>query len=59
MRPAVGEQQDLVEVDNADDLEDKEATDALEIDQYRFRLRGIRARRLAGRLTKTNQYRVV
>jgi hypothetical protein len=59
VRPAVGEQQGLVEVDDADDFEDKEATDALEIDKYRFRLRGIRARQLAGRMTKITQYRVV
>jgi hypothetical protein len=63
----VGDQQDLVEVDVADDPEDKEATEALpaaqpkipEIDEHRFRLRGVRARQLAGRQTKTTQYRVV
>jgi hypothetical protein len=63
---AVGDQQDLVKVVNAD-LEDKEATEALPaaqpkipvIDEHRFRLRGVRARQLAGRQTKTTQYRVV
>jgi hypothetical protein len=63
---AVGDQQDLVKVVNAD-LEKKEATEALpaaqpktfEIDEHRFRLRGVRARQLAGRQTKTTQYRVV
>jgi hypothetical protein len=66
-QPAVGDQQDLVEVDVADDPEDKEATETLpaaqpkipEIDEHRFRLRGIRARQLAERQTKTTQYRVV
>jgi hypothetical protein len=65
-QPAAGDQQDLVEVDDADP-EDKEATEALpgaqpkipEINEHRFRLRGIRARQLAGRQTKTTQYRVV
>lgn len=63
---AVGDQQDLVKV-VGDDTEDKEATEALpaaqpkipEIDEHRFRLRGVRARQLAGRQTKTTQYRVV
>ncbi len=63
---AVGDQQDLVKVVNAD-LEDKEATEALPaaqpkipvIDSHRFRLRGVRARQLPGRQTKTTQYRVV
>ena len=58
---------DLVEVVDADDPKDKEATEALpimqpevpEIDEYRFRLRGIRTRQLAERQTKTIQYRVV
>jgi hypothetical protein len=62
----VGDQQDLVKV-VGDDTEDKEATEALpaaqpkipEIDSHRFRLRGVRARQLAGRQTKTTQYRVV
>jgi hypothetical protein len=66
-RPAVGDQQDLVEVDEVDNPEDKEATEALpaaqpktpEMDEHRFRLRGVRARQLAGRQTKTTQYRVV
>jgi hypothetical protein len=50
--PAVGEgdQQDLVKVVDADDLKDKEASKALpatqpeipEINEHRFRLRGIR-----------------
>jgi hypothetical protein len=66
-QPAVGDQQDLVEVDEVDNPEDKEATEALpaaqpkipEMDEHRFRLRGVRARQLAGRQTKTTQYRVV
>ena len=56
---AVGDQQDLVKAVNAD-LEDKEATEALlatqpktfEIDEHRFRLRGIRARWLTRHQTK-------
>jgi hypothetical protein len=70
-QPAVGEgegdQQDLVDVDVADEPRDREATEALpatqpeidEIDKHRFRLRGVRARQLPGRQTKTTQYRVV
>jgi hypothetical protein len=63
-QPAVGDQQDLVEVVGVDDPMDKEATEALpatqlEIDNHHFRLRGIRTQQLAGRLTKTTQYRVV
>jgi hypothetical protein len=66
-QPAVGDQQDLVEVIDTDDPEDKETTEALpaaqpkipEIDSHRFRLRGVRARQLTGRQTKTTQYRVV
>jgi hypothetical protein len=66
-RPAVGEgyQQDLVEVVDADDLEDKEATEALPAAQlkipheHRFRLRGIHTQPLAGRQTGTTQYRIV
>ena len=63
-RPALGDQQNLAEVDDTDDPIDKEATEALpatqlEIDKHRFRLRGIRTRQLAGRQTKTIQYRVV
>ncbi|KAG9233179.1 hypothetical protein BJ875DRAFT_485394 [Amylocarpus encephaloides] len=66
-QPAVGDQQDEVEVDNADDPEDKEATEALpaaqpkipEIDEHRFRLRGVRARQFAGRQIKTTQYRII
>lgn len=65
--PAVGNQQDQVEVVYADDPEDKEATKALpaaqpkipEIDGHRFRLRGVRARQLLRRQTKTTQHRVV
>jgi hypothetical protein len=65
--PAVGDQQDLVEVVDADDPEDKEATKALpaaqlkipESDEHRFRLRGERARQLLVRRTETTQYRVV
>jgi hypothetical protein len=64
---AVGDQQDLVKVVDADDPEDKKATKALSaaqlkipvIDQHRFRLCEVRARQLARRLTKTTQYRVV
>jgi hypothetical protein len=61
---AVGDQQDLVVINDTDDPKDKEATEALpaaqlEIDKHRFRLRGIRARQLAGPHTKTTQYRVV
>ncbi len=66
-QPAVGDQQGLVEVNVADDSEDKEASEdppagqpeIPEIDEHRFRLRGIRARQLPGRQTKTTQYRVV
>ena len=66
-QPAVGDQQDPVEVVDTDDPKDKEATEALlatqpeipEIDEHRFRLRGVRARQLAERQTKTTQYRVV
>lgn len=55
----MGDQQDLVKAVNAD-LEDKEATEALlatqpktfEIDEHRFRLRGIRARWLTRHQTK-------
>jgi hypothetical protein len=62
-----GDQQDLVEVVDADGPKDKEATEALpptqpeipEIDEHRFRLRGIRTQPLAGRQTRTTQYRVV
>ncbi|KAH6663378.1 hypothetical protein B0J14DRAFT_570431 [Halenospora varia] len=58
VRPALGDQQNLVEVYDTDDPMDKEATEALpttqlEIDKRRFRLRGIHARQLAGRQTKT------
>jgi hypothetical protein len=61
------DQLDLVEVVDADDPKDKEAIEALpimrpevpEIDEHRFRLRGIRTRQLAERQTKTIQYRVV
>jgi hypothetical protein len=63
---AMGDQQDMAKVVNAGP-EDKEATEALpaaqpktfEIDEHRYRLRGVRARQLAGRQTKTTQYRVV
>lgn len=66
-QPAMRDQQDLIEINNVDYPEDKEATDALpaaqpkipEIDECRFRLRGVRARQLVGRQTKTTQYRVV
>ncbi|KAL2063229.1 hypothetical protein VTL71DRAFT_5033 [Oculimacula yallundae] len=62
--PDVGDQ-DLVEVVDADDLEDKEATEILLaaepkiLVEHRFRLRGIRTQPLAGRQTKTTQYRIV
>jgi hypothetical protein len=66
-QPAVGDQLDPVEVVDADDPEDREAIEALpavqpeipEINEHRFRLRGVRARQLPGRQTKTTQYRVV
>jgi hypothetical protein len=63
-QPAMGDQQDLVEVVDLDDPEDREATEDLpstqsENDKHRFRLRGIRARQLPGRQTKTTQYRLV
>jgi hypothetical protein len=65
-QPAVaeGDQQDLVEVIDADDPKDKEATKALpatqpEIDNHHFRLRGIRTQQLAERQAKTTYYRVV
>jgi hypothetical protein len=63
-RPALGDQQNLVEVDDTGDPMDKEATEALpatqlEIDHHYFRLRGIRTQQLPGRQTKTTQYRVV
>ena len=62
--PDVGDQ-DSVEVVDADDLEDKEATEILlgaeSMIRYehRFRLRGIRTQPLAGRQIKTTQYRIV
>ncbi|CZR65235.1 uncharacterized protein PAC_15135 [Phialocephala subalpina] len=66
-QPPMGDQQDLVEVVDADDSEGKEATEALPatqpeipaIDEHRFRLRGIRTQPLAGGQTETTQYRVV
>jgi len=66
-QPAVGEghQQDLVVCVDADDPEDKEATEALPAaqpkipDEHRFRLRGIRTQPLAGRQTGTTQYLIV
>lgn len=60
-QPAVGDQQDLVEVNVADDPEDKEATEDPPATQpeHHFRLRGIRARQLPGHQTKTTQYQVV
>ncbi|PVH70774.1 hypothetical protein DL98DRAFT_123429 [Cadophora sp. DSE1049] len=62
--PDVGDL-DLVEVVDADDLEDKEATEILLAaepkipDEHRLRLRGIRTQPLAGRQTKTTQYRII
>jgi hypothetical protein len=61
--PAVGDQQNQAEVDDTDNPMDKEVTEALpakqlEIDNHHFRLRGIRTQQLAGRQTKTTQYRV-
>jgi hypothetical protein len=66
-QPAMGDQQDLVEVVDLDDPEAREATEDLpstqpgidENDELHFRLRGIRARQLPGRQTKTTQYRLV
>jgi hypothetical protein len=63
-QPAMGDERDLVAMDGTDNPKDKEATETLpatklEIDKHHFRLRGIRARQLAGRQTKTTQYRVV
>jgi hypothetical protein len=63
-QPAVGDQQDLVEVADADNPEDKEATEPLparqpespEINEHRFRLRGVQVQQLPGRQTKTTQY---
>ncbi len=51
-------------IDDTDDPKDREATKALpaaqfEIDKYCFRLRGTRARKLAGRYAKATQYQVV
>lgn len=59
--PAVGDQQNQVEVDDTDDPTDKEATEALpatqlEIDWHRSQLHGIRTQQLPGRQTKTTQY---
>ncbi len=50
-RPALGDQQNLAEVDDMDVPMDKEATDALpttqtEVDKHHFRLRGIRTQQL-------------
>jgi hypothetical protein len=64
VQPPVGDVQDLVEVEDANDHEDKEATEALlaaqpKIDEQRFRLRGVRTRQLSGYQTKTTQYRIV
>lgn len=64
---AVGDPQDLVQIVDADEIEDQEATEALpttqpeipKIDEHRFRLRGIRTQPLAGRQTKTKEYRIV
>ena len=66
-QPAVANQQDLMEVADADDPEDKEATEPLpatqpeipEIDEHRFRLRRVRVRQLPRRQIKNTQYRVV
>jgi hypothetical protein len=59
--PAVGDQQNLAEVDGADDPLGKEATEALPatrlgIENHHFRLRGIRTQHLPGCQTKTTQY---
>jgi len=64
---AIDDQQDLVEVVNADNFEDMEAIEALpaaqpkhpEIDEHRYRLRGIRFQRLAKSQIQTTQYQVV
>jgi hypothetical protein len=63
-RPALGHQQNLAEADNTDVPIDKEDTEAqpatrLEINHDKFRLRGIRSQKLAGRQTKTTQYRII
>jgi hypothetical protein len=66
-QPAVGEgrQQDLVELVDTDDPEDKEAPEALPAvqpnisDGHRFRRRGIRTQPLAGSQIQTTQYRIV
>jgi hypothetical protein len=55
--PALGDQQNLAEVDDTDDPMDKEATEALpatqlDIDHHYFRLRGICTQQLAGYQTK-------
>ncbi|TVY13031.1 hypothetical protein LARI1_G009055 [Lachnellula arida] len=59
--------QNLVEVVDADNPKNKEATETLsvkqlempEIDEYCFRLREIRTQQFAGRQTETTQYRIV
>lgn len=61
---AVGDELGFVAADDTNNLKGKEVAKALpaplfEIDQHRFRLRGIRNRKLARRQTKTTQYRVV
>lgn len=66
-QPAVGEgrQQNLVELVDTDDPEDKEAAEALPAvqpnisDEHRFRRRGIRTQPLAGSQIQTTQYRIV
>ncbi|KAH6704338.1 hypothetical protein BKA61DRAFT_740071 [Leptodontidium sp. MPI-SDFR-AT-0119] len=64
-RGAVAMQQQVeLAAQKEDQLEATEALPAAQlkipvIDQHRFRLRGVRARQLAGRQTKTTQYRVI
>ena len=63
-RLALGDQQNLAEVDDTDVPIDKEATEALpatqlEIDHHHFRLRRIHTQQLPEHQTKTTQYRVV
>ena len=58
-QPAVGDQQDLVEVEEATEALPATQPEIPKIDEHRFRLRGVRVRQLPGRQTKTTQYRVV
>ena len=60
----MGNQQDLVVINNTDNPKDKEATKALlatqlEINNHYFRLRGIHTQELPRHQTKTTQYQVI